>query len=174
MALERRVAAVDCGNINSGIIVADIKGNELTRIVLMDLHVNETKNEGALLAHLEAHVIPLLLESPNSVFVYENLFTSRLQNNWKLLRIQKAMRTALKTKYKQIEIKCLMPSQKYKVGGATKEKGGKTIDRKNLSYNHARQFIETHAPTWLTKFDSYERAHDVSDALLSILYICKT
>jgi hypothetical protein len=166
-----RVCAFDFGNHYTGIVIADIvpirKGdilkNDKFDIVFMDVCVDTSKDKNGLMSFLQTKVDPHLMGYTDTLIVYENNFLHRKENP-QLIKLQ----TRVKKYYvdKNYKTKALLPSQKIKVSPGVNKK------RKESAVECALSFLqESRYSMWLDKFKSYDRNHDIADALLMIRYI---
>lgn len=166
-----RVISFDCGNKNTGCVMADIdkKRNHFEIILIKYIKVdNKSRMTHVLFEYINDIIIPMIQNYKNDkiYIVYENVHTRQLYPNWDLIRLQKEMRKHFKKLVPNVFIKALRPSQKAIIGG-TKRK-----DRKELAVQVAREFICDHGSMhMLDVFDGLKRKHDVADALLAVAYL---
>lgn len=160
----QRVAAVDCGNVTSGVCVVDFDPAGGHKVVLLEVHTNPTKKASALAGYVEETIVPMLIDHPNPTFAYENTFrpSSRFGNHG-TLRIQKSVRAVIDKHKKKVTIRSLQPTQKHAIGSIT-------ADRKDKSIEAAKAFLAQHDPRWVPVVDAAPRKHDMTDALLSAIY----
>lgn len=161
--MSHRILAIDVGIQNTGIIIADVFEEGNVSLVHMHLFKDPNDMHASLLQYIKNTIEPLILNHASPYYVYENLFTRRFYKNPVVMRTQSGIRKLFEKT--NIQIICLRPSQKFGIGGTN-------VNRKEQSVTTARMFLaEKQAKEWLDKFNTYERAHDVADALLSLLYL---
>lgn len=168
--MKMRVCAFDFGNHYTGIVIADIVPirngdilkNDKFDIVFMDVCVDKSKDKSELMLFVKNKVDPYLMGYTDTLIVYENNFLHRKQNP-QLINIQ----TRVKKYYidKNYKTKALLPSQKTKVSSGINRK------RKESAVECALNFLHSKPSEWLDKFKSYDRNHDIADALLMIRYV---
>ena len=173
MAQKLRIAVFDCGNSHTGMVVAYlVLGDHVSfNILLMDLLVKEGKKnmKNALKEYCVEHIDPLLNGNEDDfkpAVIYENIFNPRRgYPNWALNNIQKELRNHYESK--GIFVRTLVSSQKWCLGGYAKK------DRKEKSIQFGYKLLEMldNGSTWVAKLDSFDRKHDITDALLAARYV---
>lgn len=155
-----RYCCIDLGKDVTGIVVADVEGkNEIT---LRHMETCEGKHT---IRHVIDDVIPRWKNTQLTV-VYENMYIGRGTRNYDGIRMQKALKKAC-ANVADVTSKALLPSQK-----ASMIPGKKHKDRKKRSEEVATAFLQEHHPEWIEAYNALEpRKHDVSDALLMVMYL---
>lgn len=149
------VIAFDCGFKNTGIVVGLLTDANVDVLRIMNLQtLNLTTKEWLtdLKKYVEAELEDYMTDQ--TYIVYENCVYGK---NLKLKNINKSLHDYFKAR--QCRVIVLQPSQKV----VTKDK--------KTSEAFVRNWLMTHKPTMLEKFDSFTRRHDVADALQMVLYI---
>lgn len=164
-----RVVSFDCGNKNTGCVIVDIdKQRDMFEIVSIELITSESFNEMSdkLFNYIKNVIDPQVRHVGKGTFIlYENVHSRYLYPNWSVIRMQKHIREHFET-FKNIRVLSLKPTQKTGVGGTKSEK------RKTKSVELARQCLsQCGCISLLDKFNSYERNHDIADALLAVKYL---
>lgn len=149
---KHRIISIDAGNKISGIVVADVSVDTLDIILLNVVNDN-------IIEYLKNTVLPQIKDTDNPMLIYENAIFYR---NWDLIRINKRLRKVCETHCKNFSVIALLPSQKV---------GLKTGNRKEASIESAIRFISEHQSSYLEQFKSFERKHDVADALAMLRYV---
>lgn len=168
-----RIVSFDVGLQNTGCVIVDTNSkNNIFEIVSLDLVSSPDNMHCDLFDYIKAYVEPMidpLLQTAKTqvLIIYENVHTRKLYPNWKLIRLQKDIRSYFSNR--NIRIKAIQPSQKAKIGGQ-ETRDRKT--RKQCSVKEAQKLIsECGCFDILDKFNAYNRNHDIADALLAARYM---
>ena len=157
---KKRILALDCGNKYTGIVLADV-GEDTVEIIILDLYVDDTNMKTSLVDYLNEKIMPLMLpyDPCKTLILYEKVFYM----NWNLLRVNgntvKHFTSLGRTSM------ALSPSQKEGVVTG--------LNRKTDIVSEMRKWLYDNHPWSIEIFDSFERKHDVADALGMILYAKK-
>ena len=160
-----RVLTLDCGIQYNGIALADID-RDFFEFITIECFIADDKN--TLVKFLKDNIWPLMMSSQKPSVLYESM----LYPNWKLIKIQKDMRSACEEAFNgraNVTIKTLMPSQK--IGLDNNHKHGNA--RKQFMVTNTADWMKTFHPEFFDKFNSYERKHDTADAIGMQRYIQK-
>lgn len=163
-----RVICFDCGNVYTGITVADIVPTESFKVIHLSLHVKANERD-TLVQYCKDHIDAFLSSDRPNVVVYENMWTPKGgYRNWALMRVQKQLRTH----YEDLGaiVKTMLASQKWKLGGYNKKKKNDMKSRKDKSVEYCMELLADDEGL-KTAFTSFQRQHDMSDSLLAARYL---
>ena len=157
------------GNHYTGVVIADVKPNELFEIIDMFVLYDTSKDSSGLLSDLNEKIDPFIRHTHFKVVV---LFEKIMFNNHDLIRRQKK----IAEHYKQLGMGCryLYPSQKSSggVGHSTNlSSGDNRMKKKNAQESATHLLTEIGIDALLSTFNSFSRNHDVADALLATHYL---
>jgi RNase H-fold protein (predicted Holliday junction resolvase) len=154
-----RVIAFDGGNHYTGVAIGDISNGTLT-IRFVDVITIKDKSLTPIYKEYFKSTIDEYL-TDNTLVIYENL---RFNKNRRLQTVNTCIRKYFTSK--QVKVGTLEPRQKW---GVTARKD---TDRKKESIASTRALLELQQDdTWLTKFNSYPRKHDIADTILMLEYL---
>lgn len=167
-----RVLSFDCGNVHTGITVADIVPNETFKIVSLLLFVENKTGANTydrdLIEFCKHNVDPFVVEvhTSNVLVVYENVWNPNgMYRNWNLIGLQKRLRKHYENDV-GVRVRSLLSSQKWKLGGS-----GKSSTRKHKSVEYCMELLEDVDDSIRNAFNSIQRQHDISDSVLAARYM---
>ena len=152
-----RIISFDCGNTHTGIVIIDVTRDSFN---ICHMHCHEDNSNhmaSSLIDYVTEHIYPKIdgYKKKDILMIYERL----IYPNWTLQNIQRNLVLHFKNTLK-IKTRSLYPSQKPK--GCTC-----AINRKKQCVETIKKQLSSH---WLTIFDSYERNHDIADAIMMAKY----
>lgn len=157
-----RMVSYDVGKTCTGVVIADV--HNATELTIIDMYVlqGQAKEMRTLLVEHAKDVILNQIQNHNALVIYENIYTpKRFYANYEVIRLNKMLRKFYEDK--GVPIKSLLPSQKVSM-----IPGARSKDRKKRSEDYALRCLNGEMKA---KFQSFNRRHDVADALLGILYM---
>ena len=154
MASTTRIIAIDGGNIYTGVVIADLKGGVIDFVYMDVFQTKDKKVKEIYGRYLDEHVEPFI--NKNTLVVYENVFF----RNYRLVAINKSIRSYFENL--GIKVRVMQPFQKSGVKSKT------DTERKLQAVVAACNVIPA---DWIERFNSFERKHDVADAILMINYL---
>lgn len=161
-----RLISIDIGNHYTGMVVADSDPtqDDCTAFTIQYINVvfDDTKSKEVLQQVVQDALIPLIDDPKQTVLVMENVFMYR---NYALHAVHHKLKKWFMTAAPEIGFRCLLPSQK------SSGTSGTDRHRKKNAMEAAKHLLTTTAPDFTSKFDAFERAHDVADALLAAHYL---
>lgn len=173
-ATMERIIAIDTGKLYTGIVIADIDKNDLSKeMVIIMMKVVRADDYANMKEELNKLIEKRLMKLADEVdypckILIERLFhfsnkKSYMYKNWPLLKLHKHIRSLFESKGHKVM--SLYPSQKFRVSSGTNKK------RKLCSVLTAKMVLERNDFLWTNVFNSHERNHDIADCLLMIEYL---
>jgi hypothetical protein len=161
-----RVCAVDLGNQNNGLVVAQLTPQGVV-ILHMECIQMDVKQAGV--NHVAQTILAQIAQMRCSRVFYENatgLRNHKSSRNHNLRRLQNELKRQCGVA--GMASTGMLPHKKYGL-----VPGGNNRNRKSASTGIATQWMAEHQPQWLETFGGMPRKHDVADALLMLLFVAQ-